>query len=76
MTLLYAVCDACESTIVPITAIEARLDEQAQLHARVTGHNVQVFTDSDPDAPVYTVAGEPALFGVGEQQPSTSPRAR
>lgn len=67
MELRYAVCNTCEALIVPPTAYYARLDGQAQLHARVTGHTVQVCSDDDPDGPKYEVAGEPGLFGVGEQ---------
>lgn len=59
----YAVCRTCDVMVVPPTAYAARLDGAAQVHARVTGHSVEVLSDSDPDEPLYVVPGEPGLFG-------------
>jgi hypothetical protein len=67
MDPIYAICRSCDSMIVPPTAYRARLDGAAQVHARVTGHDVEVLSDSDPDDVLYVVAGEPALFGIGQQ---------
>lgn len=59
---IYASCRTCETLVAGPTAYEARLDGQAQLHARVTGHSVEVLSDDDPDVPLYVVPGEPSLF--------------
>lgn len=60
---LYASCRTCGQLVAGPTTYTARLDGQAQLHARVTGHPVDVLSDDDPDEPVYVVAGEPSLLG-------------
>lgn len=61
----YATCRACQSMVVPPSAYAARVDGAAQVHARVTGHPVEVLSDSDPDVPLYVVPGEPGLYPVG-----------
>lgn len=65
MATLYAVCPACDAVVVDPSRYQARVDEGAQLHARITGHSVDVLEDSDPDEVRYVVSGEPALFPVG-----------
>lgn len=62
MPYLYAVCGVCGAHVYGPSPDEARLDGAAQVHARVTGHPVDVLEESDPDEIVYTVAGEPGLF--------------
>jgi hypothetical protein len=59
---LYAVCGVCETTVAGPTPDESRLDGQALVHCRVTGHPVDVLDDSDPDEIVYRIPGEPGLF--------------
>lgn len=76
MTPVYAVCQQCEAMICPPTAYAARCDEAAMVHARTTGHSVNVCADDDPDEPRYTVPGEPALFAVGPGERQQDPRAR
>jgi 3D (Asp-Asp-Asp) domain-containing protein len=65
MRVEYALCPVCQAVVVEPTAYTARVDGGAQVHARITGHTVEVYSDDDPDEYVRTVAGEPALFPVG-----------
>lgn len=62
MQEVYGICRRCNAMVVPITAYQARADGAAQVHARTTGHPVEMLSDSDPDEPLYVVAGEPGLF--------------
>jgi hypothetical protein len=62
---LYAVCPVCDAVVVDPSCSQARVDQGAQLHARVTGHPVDVLEESDPDEVRYVVSGEPGLFPVG-----------
>lgn len=62
MIEIYGVCRACNQMVVAPTAYQSRADGAAQVHARVTGHAVEMLSDSDPDEVLYVVAGEPGLF--------------
>ena len=62
MPMLYGSCGVCEQVVAGPTPVAARLDGQAQVHARITGHPVDVLDDDDPDEILYRIPGEPGLF--------------